>query len=168
MNQNVPEHLAQIVRNLEQRPVPITPAVLAKIAELFGCQWATLWLVHPDRPLLHPDLVWNLEPSKVWHLTENTTLRTLSLSEGTAGHVWRSRRPIWTTNLARDMCLPRSLNAGEAGLKGGIWFAIQTETVVYGVIELLGIDLPPATPDMLHAVEEFGKAIGNVMEARRE
>jgi hypothetical protein len=65
------------------------------------------------------------------------------------------------------MCLPRSLNAEEAGLKGGIWFAIQTETVVYGVIELLGIDIPPATPELLQAVEEFGKAIGSVVEARR-
>jgi len=167
VNQDIPERLARIVRDLEIRPVPITPAVLSQIAELFECQWATLWLVHPDRPLLHPDLVWNLEPSKVWHLTENTTLRTLSLSEGTAGHVWRSRKPIWTTNLARDMCLPRSLNAEEAGLRGGIWFAIQTESVVYGVIELLGIDIPPATPHMLQAVEDFGKAIGSAMEAQR-
>jgi hypothetical protein len=90
MIQNVPEQLAQIVRYLGNQPVPISTAVLSQIAELFECQWATLWLVHPDRPLLHPDLVWNLEPSKVWHLTENTTLRTLSISEGTAGHVWRS------------------------------------------------------------------------------
>jgi hypothetical protein len=163
----IPTRLTRIVGNLGMAPNPITPAVLAQIAELFSCQWATLWLVHPDRPLLHPDLVWNLDPSKVWHLTQSTTLRTLSLSEGTAGHVWRSRKPVWTSNLARDMCLPRSLYANEAGLRGGIWFAIQTESVVYGVIELLGIDIPPSTPDVLLAIEELGKSIGRHMDARR-
>lgn len=167
MSQEIPPRLTRLVRDLESRPLPITPAVLARIAELFDCQWATLWLVHPDRPLLHPDLVWSLEPSKVWHLTENTALRTLSLSEGTAGHVWRSRKPVWTTNLARDMCLPRSLSAEEAGLRGGIWFAVQTETVVHGVIELLGIDLPSATPEVLREIEHFGHAIGRIMEMHR-
>jgi hypothetical protein len=164
MNQDIPARLTRIARGLEGQPGPITPAVLAQIAALFDCQWATLWLVHPDRQLLHPDVVWNLEPSKVWHLTENTTPRTLSLSEGTAGHVWRSRKPIWTTNLARDMCLPRSLSAEEAGLRGGIWFPVQIDAVVYGVVELLGIDLPPATPGGLRQIEDFGYAIGRVIE----
>jgi hypothetical protein len=166
VNENISRRLTEIANSLDIAPVPISPPMLAQIAELFSCQWATLWLVHPERALLHPDLVWSLEPSKVWHLEESTRVRTLSVSEGTAGHVWRSRKPIWTTNLVSDMCLPRSIDAGEAGLHGGIWFAIQTDAVVYGVIELLGIDLPAATPEMLDIVEEFGKVIGSVMEAR--
>ena len=65
-------------------------------------------------------------------------LRTLSLSEGTAGHVWRSRKPVWSVNLVQDMCFPRSVDAEGAGLHGGVWLAINTDTAVYGVIELLG------------------------------
>ena len=167
MSSDIKQRLDDIVNRLEAASEPITPPTLAEIADLFLCQWATLWLVHPDRAVLFPDLVWNLEPSKVWHLEENTRVRTLSLSEGTAGHVWRSRKPIWTTDLVRDMCLPRSLDARGAGLRGGIWFAIRTDSVVFGVIELLGIDLPPASADALLAIEEFGRSLGRLLERQR-
>lgn len=164
MSRDINQRLASIADRFEATSEPITSPVLAEVAELFRCQWATLWLVDAERAMLFPDLVWNLEPSRVWHLEENTRVRTLSLSEGTAGHVWRSRKPIWTTDLIRDMCLPRSLDARDAGLRGGIWFAIQTDTVVYGVIELLGIDSLPASADGLLAIEEFGRSLGLLVE----
>ena len=60
----------------------------------------------------------------------DTLPRQLSMSEGTAGHVWRSRKPVWTNSLMRDMCLARSTEATEAGLQGGLWFAIKNSTTV--------------------------------------
>jgi hypothetical protein len=125
MDQQASQRLSRLTEQINGMDMPLTTPVLAQVAELFQCQWATLWLVHPERAALFPELVWNLEPSKVWHLEENTRVRTLSLSEGTAGHVWRSRKPVWTNDLVRDMCLPRSLDAKDAGLHGGIWFAIS-------------------------------------------
>ena len=109
-------------------------------------------------------MVWNLEPAKVWNLEQSTRVRTLTLSEGTAGHVWRSRKPVWTTDLAADMCLPRSLKAKEAGLKGGIWIPIKTDSAVHGVIELLGIDIPSPSEELLVSIEQFGVSIGLLME----
>lgn len=153
------DHLA-----VSPSPLRIDSSTLAQIAEIFSCQWATLWLVHPDQPSLHPDMVWNLEPAKVWNLEQSTRVRTLTLSEGTAGHVWRSRKPVWTTDLAADMCLPRSLKAKEAGLKGGIWIPIKTDSAVHGVIELLGIDIPSPSEELLVSIEQFGVSIGLLME----
>jgi len=69
----------------------------------------------------------------------------MSFREGTAGHVWRTRKPVRTTDIVHDMCLPRSLDAKEASLQGGVWFALKADDAAYGVKELLGRELlPPA------------------------
>ena len=78
--------------------------------------------------------------------------RTASLSQGNAGHVWRSRKPLWSTSLVLDTALPPAV---EAGSRGGVWFAVKTDTSVYGVIELLGRALEPTTPDNLVLVEQL-------------
>jgi hypothetical protein len=82
-----------------------------------------------------------------------------------AGHVWASRKPVWTTDICRDMCIPRSLDAVEAGLQGGIWFAIKTESSVYAVVELLGDNLPNANEEALLGLEGFGIRLGKLVES---
>lgn len=167
MNKVLSRRLLTLVADrLERSPVPLRfdRSTLAEIAEIFSCQWATLWLIHPEEPRLHPDLVWNLDATQVWNLEQSTRVRTLTLSEGTAGHVWRSRKPVWSANLIADMCLPRSLKAEEAGLKGGVWIPIKTDSAVYGVIELLGIDIPLPSEELMVSIEQFGISIGLLME----
>jgi hypothetical protein len=100
----------------------ITQDVLQEVATVFNCEWATYWAVHAEDRCLFPAIVWNAKGQSAMRLEEHTQRRTLSPSEGTAGQVWRSRKPVWTVNLARDMCLPRSLDASGAGLHGGVWF----------------------------------------------
>jgi len=63
-----------------------------------------------------------------------------------------------------DSVLPPSL---EAGLRGGVWFAVKTDTSVYGVIELLGPALEPKTPDNLVLVERLGFRLGHALEELR-
>jgi hypothetical protein len=99
-------------------------------------------------------------------LDRDTKNRTLSISEGTAGHVWRSRQPVWTLNLIKDMCLPRSLDADSSGLTGGIWFALKTEDTVYAVIELLGSLVAPPTQERILEIESFGFYLGHLLEER--
>jgi hypothetical protein len=62
------------------------------------------------------------------------------------------------------MCLPRSLDAASEGLQGGVWFALKTEHAVYGVIELLGKNLPRGTDGLLGAVENLGIRLGRLIE----
>jgi hypothetical protein len=88
-------------------------------------------------------------------------------NQGNAAKVWRSRKPIWTANLVLDMGLPRSLRAAAAGLRGGIWFAVKTDTALYGVVELLARELPSITTETLVAIERVGSRLGYVIEERR-
>jgi GAF domain-containing protein len=89
--------------------------------------------------------------------------RTTWLSQGNAGHVWRSRKPLWATSLVLDTARPGSLGPG---LRAGVWFAVKSDTSVYGVIELLGRALEPKMPDNLAIVERLGVRLGHTLEER--
>ena len=91
--------------------------------------------------------------------------RQLTMSEGTAGHVWRSRKTTWTTDIVRDMCLPRCVDAKQAGLQGGVWVPLKTVNAVYGVLELLGRHPVPARADRVVAVEQLAVSLGCLIEA---
>jgi GAF domain-containing protein len=143
-------------------------SISEKLLELLGtaldCDWGTFWEVDGSARVLRPVATWSRLGAKVMELEADTRGRALSLSEGTAGHVWRSRKPIWTSNLFRDMCLPRSLDAGFAGLQGGVWFPLKTDDAVYGILEFLGTSLPDAGGDLLTGIEGFGIRIGHEIE----
>lgn len=141
--------------------------LLAGIARAFSCQWATFWEVSSTDGLLCPAKLWNEDGVSARQLEQDTSSRKLTMSEGTAGHVWRTQRPVWTADIVKDMCLPRSLHAKSAGLEGGVWFALKTDDGVYGVIELLGRDPLPATEEALIVVEQFGISLGRIIESRR-
>jgi hypothetical protein len=89
------------------------------------------------------------------------------LGEAHRAKVRRSRKPIWTTNLMLDLGLPRSLRVAATGLRGGIWFAVKTDTAIYGVVELLARVLPVITIETLVAVERVGSGLGYVIEELR-
>ena len=108
--------------------------------------------------------LWKARPEVGSRLERGTLGRQLSLSEGTAGHVWRSKRPIWSCDLVKDMCLPRSLDAEDDGLQGGVWFAVKTNAAVYGVVEMLGPDMVLPDDSLLLAAERLGIVLGEWME----
>ncbi len=139
--------------------------LIERIGRALDCDWGTLWKVDPETRQLCPLASWNSPAVKTAELERDTRSKSLSLSEGNAGHVWRSQKPIWTLDLIRDMCIPRSLDAVGSGLKGGVWFAIKTERAVYGVVELLGRRLPPPTAELLAGIEILGIRIGEAIEA---
>lgn len=140
--------------------------VLEELCRSFNCQWGTYWQVSPELQQLRPFATWSEENLDFVALDRDTKNRTLSLSEGTAGHVWRSKKPVWTLDLTRDMCLPRSLDANQSGLTGGIWFALKTEDTMYGVIELLGQHLVPPTEELILGIESFGIHLGHLLQER--
>ena len=140
---------------------------LQQLATIVNGTWSTYWRVDAEALVLVPDLTWKANPAAVNALEQDTIYRRLTLSEGAAGHVWRSRKPVWTLDLMNDMCLPRSLDAQRGGLQGGLWFAIKSNQAVYGVMEILGADLVHADPSLLLAVEHLGMVLGDLVEKGR-
>jgi GAF domain len=143
----------------------ISVNLLEEMALVFKCEWATFWQANLGRGFLYAAVVWTDGHIAAQRLEEDTYRRQLTASEGTAGHVWRTRKPIWTMDIIRDMCLPRSLDAKQAGLRGGVWIPLKTVDVVYGVIELLGHNPLPASEETIMEVEQLAVSLGGLIQA---
>jgi len=144
----------------EQTGAPMEARLwLEFLGKEIGCDWATYWKVNQRTHLLSPAATWHAEKIRATELEQNTG-HPLSMSEGNAGLVWRSQKPIWTTDLTREMCVPRSYSAQAAGLSSGIWFALKTDQKIFGVIELLSSSFPEKTDELFGAVERLGIQIG--------
>jgi GAF domain-containing protein len=151
----------------EPRAGAVTQPMLERLAQAIRCEWAAYWVLDPQSQQLQSLSSWSALGLKGQRFEQETRVRTLSPNQGTVGQVWRSRKPIWTTNLVLEMSSPRLLDASESGLRGGVWFAVKTDTVIYGVIELLSRTTPYKTPESLAAVERVGFRLGYVIEELR-
>lgn len=156
-------HLAEMLKKAK-RVADVAPAVLALLARAAGGEWAVYWVVDAELQRLRPLTLWSALGSKAQMLEDVTGRSTLSPGQGTPGQVWRSRKPRRATNLALELCLPRSLAAIDAGLQGGLWFALNTDTAVYGVIEILGHALGLNSANDLVTVERLGFRLGHALE----
>jgi GAF domain-containing protein len=150
-----------------RRMEEVAQAALERLANAARCEWGAYWALDPTSQRLQAVASWSALGPKGERFEQDTRVRTLAPNQDNAGQVWRSRKPIWTTNLALDMSLPRSFEASEAGLRGGVWFAVKTDTAVYGVIELLARTLPYKNSETLAVVERVGFRLGYVLEELR-
>ena len=135
------EEVAETASDIVRRAADLksaAPELITYLCGRFDCQWGTYWHVDGIKHVLVPAFFWSNESVHAEKLRQDTASRSLTLSEGTAGHVWRTGVPVCTDRIVRDMCLPRSLDASGVGLRGGIWFPIHTSTEIFGVVELLG------------------------------
>lgn len=100
-------------------------------------------------------------------LYAETKTRQLTLNEGVPGQVWSSKKVFLSDDLEMEMALPRSIYAFEAGLRHGIWIpVVYNGQPVYGVIELLGVQQPVVTKDLVSVLGQFGFEIGKLKKAQ--
>lgn len=142
----------------------IVQPVLELLAQAACSERATYWNV--DIALLRLRVIasWSALGPNALTREDEARHRTAWFSQGNASHVWRSRKPLWTTSLVLDTALP---GFAGSGLRAGVWFAVKSDTSVYGVIELLGRALEPKTPDNLVIVERLGCRLGHTLEELR-
>jgi hypothetical protein len=141
----------------------VAEGVLELLGQAACSERATFWTADADLPRLRVLASWSTEACSAPTRQGGIRHRTASLSQANAGHVWRSRKPLWSTSVVLDIALPPP----TAGLRGGVWFAVKTDTSVYGVIELLGHAIELKTPDNLVVVERLGFRLGHALEELR-
>jgi hypothetical protein len=142
----------------------LSPAVLELLAQAAESERATYWTVDAALRRLRAAASWSAIVNDGSAHEAETRQRTASLGMSNAGHVWRSRKPLWSSSVVLDPMLPPALGTG---LRGGVWFAVKSDTSMYGVIELLGRALEPNTPDNLFIIERLGVRLGHVLEEVR-
>jgi hypothetical protein len=150
------------------RAVRQVEAAARAVVELLGqsacSERAIYWTVDPERLGLRALASWSAAGIGASVLDGNLRHRATPLGHVNAGNVWRTRKPLWSTSLILDSATSPFI---EAGLRGGVWFALKTDTSVYGVMELLGRAHEPKAPDNLVCIERLGFRLGHALEELR-
>jgi len=143
----------------------IAPAVLAVLAQAAGSLWAAQWVIDIAGQRLRPFATWSASGSA----PSLQDAQLMSLGFGNATVAWCGRKPVWSTTV-----VPWPISSGasasppaasaSAGLHGAVWFALKTDTAVYGVIELLGRALESKAPESLGCLERLGFRLGLALE----
>jgi hypothetical protein len=144
-----------------QRVQEVAEPVLAQLAQAAGSELATYWTIDSEQPPLRAIATWSAGGLNVAARERDLRRGTASLSRNNAGQVWRSRKPLWSITLLFGATLSGS---PKAGLYGGVWLPVKSDTAVYAVIELLGRALEPMTVDDLLIVERLGFRLGHALE----
>lgn len=140
----------------------VAPAVLAVLAEAAGSVWAAHWVIDTVGQRLRPFATWSTSEDEALPFGQDAQL-LLSLGFGSAAVVWCGRKPVWSTT-GFSASLPPPGASTAPGWHGGVWFAVKTDTAVYGVIELLGRALESKAPENLGCLERLGFRLGLALE----
>ena len=141
---------------------------LRAIAEGVDWQLAAAW--EPD--IADPDVlrcvaVWAADeegPRAFAELTRGTSLRR---GEGLPGRVWKTNRPVWITDAARDPHLPRRSAAEAAGLHAAVSFPVRSDRGLIGAVEIFGGTAREPDRELVATLEVVGVQLGQLVERRR-
>jgi hypothetical protein len=158
--------VVELLRSASQ-PKDLALASIERLGPAAACEMAAYWMLDPERRRVRPRAIWSMSGPKVQMLARHPPPSTVSHSENTATQVWRSKKPIWATSVAVARGTPRELENRQGNLESGVWFAVKTETAVYGVIELLGRAFAPRTTANLAVIERLGVRLGHALEEWR-
>ena len=161
------ENLRSALDSLEPNGA-ITPIFLGRITEELGGSWTAYWQVDEAADILRFIQDWHSPEFDSEKLEDHIVKRTFSAGEGMPGIVWRTKKAKWSRDIIKDMMLPRSLKALNAGLETGIWIPVINNTEVIGVIEILGRQNELLTNGLADTLQAFGEEVGKAIGIERQ
>lgn len=134
--------------------------LLAKFAQAMGGTWCAYWLVDEASTLLRFSQDWCSAEFNRAVLDDQIQKRTFSPGEGMPGTVWRTKKAAWSRDIVKDMMLPRSLRALDAGLETGVWIPIINQGKIIGIVEILGCRIDILVNELSDILQTMGQEIG--------
>lgn len=144
--------------------VEIARTLLYSLARASACQWGAYWTLDAVPRRLRPIAIWSASSLETLPIGCDLRCRPLSASLAKARRVWRSRIPLWSTLSVLNVSPRRLRHLAEVDLQAAVWFAVQSGTTVYGVIELRGRAADSEAPPSLAAFDRLGFRLGSAIE----
>lgn len=157
------ERAIAILRPSNQH-LEIAQTVLYFLGGASACQWGAYWTLDAVARRLRPIAIWNPSSLETLPLGCDLRRRPLSVSLAKARQVWRTRIPMWSTRSVLNVSLRHPRQLAQVGSQAAVWFAVQTGTAVYGVIELHARAADSKPPESLAAFERLGARLGSAIE----
>jgi PAS domain-containing protein len=136
--------------------------VLGAVANGFGWESATLWLVDEKRQLLAPRARWDVPRLRESEFRSFTDSATFAHGEGVPGEVWASGQPLSIRNFGATG-FRRAALARRAGLSSVFAFPVAAGEAVLGVIEFFGATPAGADEAVVGAMRAIGAQFGQYL-----
>jgi PAS domain S-box-containing protein len=143
------------------------PRIIEAICQSMGWAWAAVWMVNSQGNGLGLVQSWQSPSANVDELATACRERIFSRGEGLPGRVWVACEPVWVSDVAREVNLPRNDVAAHCGLHGAVGFPILRGGEVLGVVEFFSQRIEQLDNELLGMMAAIGAQIGQFIEKKQ-
>ena len=152
-------------------PADALQTALEQICTFVGWPLATAYLVDPVSSEAAVEVSWTgghgPDVDRLAPFVALTAGLRFAPGVGLPGRVVLSEAPVWTSDLAADVGLPRAAAAADAGLRSGFAFPVLQGESVVGVLEFLAGEVQQPEEDLFTFMAEVGVVLGRAVERQR-
>jgi PAS domain S-box-containing protein len=140
--------------------------ILQTVCETLGWEVGDFWTPTSDGRFLHCLKVWERSDGKFPMFKAASSEHTFALRLGLPGRIWRSLKPAWVSDVAKDNNFPRAPAALKEGLHGAFAFPISFRKRFLGVMEFFSDEIRQPDEDLLKIFASIGSQIGQFIERK--
>ena len=85
-----------------------------------------------------------------------------------AGKVWRSRQPLWASDLTRDTQVDQAVLARGMGMRGAFVFPVISEGKAIGVLAFNSREIREPEDRLMQAISVIGSQIGQFLQRKQQ
>src|SRR5262245_54920579 len=140
--------------------------LLQVICESLGWEFGEIWQV--DREADHLTFLesWSQPSRELAEFASASRQFTFLPGDGLPGRVWKSRQPVWITDVAGGS-FPRASLARRAGLHNGVGFPALLGDETLGVMVFFSRDVREPDEGLLQMMASIGSQIGQFAERKQ-
>jgi PAS domain S-box-containing protein len=143
------------------------PRLLQAICESLGWDVGSIWIVARSANQLRCVDVWHAPTVEFSSFEKITRDTAFSPGVGMPGRVWSSGKPAWIPNVVEDPNFPRAPYALKEGIRAACGFPIESRGELIGVIEFFSREKRSPDVELMNALEDLGRRIGQFIERKR-
>lgn len=130
------------------------------LVQKLGGIWGTYWYLDTEAKVLKFEKCWHPPLFNVATFDIDIEKQIFVQGQGIPGTVWRTQKPVWSRDISKDMMLPRSLRAMNAGFEVGMWIPVSHKNKFMGVVEILGRNDQIRSDILIDFLQSVGDEIG--------
>lgn len=143
------------------------PRLLQAICETLGWDIGSMWMVDRAANRLRCAGVWRIRSPDFFSFEKITRDFEFPVGMGVPGRVWESGKSAWISDVGEDSNFPRARAAADEGIRSACGFPIETRGKVIGVIEFFSREKRPPDRDLMKALEDLGRRIGQFVQRKQ-
>jgi PAS domain S-box-containing protein len=140
--------------------------ILPVICEDLGWEIGEIWHVDSEAGVLRCLETWSAHPADFAEFASVTRSLTFESGRGLPGRVWTAGKPVWVSDVLRDLNFPRAQVAAKCGFHAGVGFPILIGGEALGVLEFFSREIRQPDQLVLTMMASIGSQMGQFAERK--